>query len=158
MANSDIIKAANTYMAGTTLTAREVKLPLEASSYSIEVDNQTVPVIPEWTYATGTTLVFNQLSSCLGIIGLHKEDKNQLIGAHFSALFDWTKDTPTILPEIPGAVEAFIKAYKSTYDLYSFGGSQKEWGCSSFAKIARDKNEKKWLFYIDSEAIASQDF
>ncbi|WP_155734381.1 hypothetical protein [Pseudoalteromonas luteoviolacea] len=119
--------------------------PVHNTDYEIITEGVHIPVVCEATRGEGKALIFNELSSCLGLVGL-SADKTHLRGAHFFMDFE----NPNQLAAI---VNQELTNYFHGYSVNSFGGFQNEWKDSfnidAPAALKGDANSKKWFFYIN---------
>lgn len=148
-------------------------LMLSPFTISVEDDGSPIriPVVAEWTAASNDILVFNQLSSCLGLIAVNQEG-TRLVGAHFSLsdklieikYADKTEEEINALKEeLKAVLTTYITAIRAAgyVNVTSFGGNTGEWdqdanGALTEAEvvpITNDQNEKNWYFAINHEGM-----
>lgn len=130
---------------------------LERSPNSITVKvagvERKIPIVTEWRWDEADILVFNNLNSCLGIIG---KKGTKVKGFHFSMFAN-----ADLVSAPPYEYDINIKSRVADCSFVrSFGGSQAEWQNSggrarypklleNFSAIEKDENNRWWVFYVD---------
>lgn len=122
-----------------------------------------IPIVTEWRWDEADILVFNNLNSCLGIIGVKG---TKVKGFHFSMLAN-----ADLVSAPPYDYKTNIESRVSDCSLVrSFGGSQLEWENSGgkkryaglqakFPAIEKDENNRWWVFYVgDAGNLMSHTF
>jgi hypothetical protein len=122
----------------------------------------TIPAVSEWTWATGSILVFNTLNSCVGITGINSTTK-KILGIHLSMRLE---SATTDIYSAP-VNKVFTDNAGFNNNKSSFGKSQAEWranfngfpSATTYPPIINDMNERKWIFWLDdNKALKSHSF